>query len=86
LAEFDTRYENSAEPPKQQNISELTELKQKFLSSAKIHSIVKDSFGARVASDHASVPQCYNSAEETLTDINRLLLLEDFDGLKRRIM
>ena len=28
----------------------------------------------------------YASAEETLADIQRLILLEDFDGLRRRVV
>ena len=28
----------------------------------------------------------YNSAEEALTDMQRLIMLEDFEGLRRRVM
>ncbi len=28
----------------------------------------------------------YQSAEETLADIQRLIMLEDFDGIRRRVM
>ena len=28
----------------------------------------------------------YNSAEEALTDMQRLIVLEDFEGLRRRVM
>lgn len=56
-------------------------LQDKFLSSQRVQHIVRSTFG-----DSQAPKALYSNAEETLTDIQRLIMLEDFDGLRRRVM
>ena len=58
-------------------------LQDKFLTSQRIQHIIRSTFG----NDSQGPAQAlYNSAEETLADIQRLILLEDFEGLRRRVV
>jgi len=56
-------------------------LQDKFLSSQRIQNMIKTTFGDQKVPEHL-----YKTAEDTLSDIQRLILLEDFEGLRRRVM
>jgi hypothetical protein len=60
---------------------ELAQIKEKFMSSDRIASIIKNAFG-----DQTTPAPLYQNQEETLTDIQRLIMLEDFDGLRKRVL
>ena len=64
-----------------QDMPDLQQIKEKFISSQRVQNIVRSTFG-----DPTAPQMLYKSAEETLTDIQRLIMLEDFDGLRRRVM
>ena len=57
-------------------------MQSKFLSSGRIQHIIRSTFGEQREAPKA----LYASAEETLADIQRLIMLEDFDGLRRRVV
>ena len=64
-----------------QDVPDLREIREKFISSQRVQNIIRSTFG-----DPAAPAMLYKSAEETLTDMQRLIMLEDFDGLRRRVM
>ena len=43
--------------------------------------IIRSTFG-----EQETPAALYSNAEETLSDIQRLIMLEDFDGLRRRVV
>ena len=59
----------------------LQELQSKFLSSQRVQGIIRSTFG-----DIEQPKQLYANAEETLADIQRLIMLDDYEGLRRRVM
>ena len=64
-----------------QDVPDLQQIREKFISSQRVQNIIRSTFG-----DPAGPQMLYKSAEETLTDMQRLIMLEDFDGLRRRVM
>ena len=46
-----------------------------------MQNIIRSTFG-----DIGGPSMLYKSAEEALTDMQRLIMLEDFEGLRRRVM
>ena len=51
------------------------------MSSSKVQDLIRSTFG-----DLQNPKSLYASADETLTDIQRLIMLEDFEGLRRRVL
>lgn len=58
------------------------ELHDQLLSSQKVHEVISSIF------QHPKRPRnsIYQSVEETITDIKRLIALEDFEGLQKRVV
>lgn len=61
-----------------------TKIKERFLSTDQLKEIVKQAFGNSL--EPKEVKSIYQSTEETQQDVQRLIMLEDFEGLKKRVM
>ena len=55
------------------SVPDVQEMKEKFISSQRVQSIIRSTFG-----DIGGPSMLYKSAEEALTDMQRLIMLEDF--------